>query len=489
MATFAMGYGALPANQGSQSQTDKLLAKVKDPQLTLQKVIVPEYQEQFQKELFDKLQAVSSGVPFTTPDQMVAGFDPMQLQAMQLAQQGVGSYLPYLTSAQAAYGAGLGSAGQLGNIADQMGIYGGQAAGMGQSYADLAQQYAGQAGLGYGAAQQAQLQAQQMAGQTGLGYEAATGAAKGMQDIVSGLGGGAQMYDPTSVSQYMNPYEQEVIDRAMADIQRAGDIQAQSTRAQAVGSGAFGGSRAALQEAELGRNVLEQQAKTAAGVRQAGYQQAQEAAQKAFEAQQARQLQAGQLGIAGLGQAGALQQKAAQDMAQLQAQVALQGGQLTADQAQKMAQLQSQMAISGGQLGLSGLQTGLGAQEAMGSLLGQQAGLYGTLGTAQAELGQLGQGLNLRDIQMLTALGEAGQQLSQAQLDALYANQLSAQMDPYRALQIQSDIFSGIPSSQTVMGIAPGQQIQRPSTAQTLAGLGIAALGAFRGFGNPFAGG
>jgi hypothetical protein len=41
----------------------------------------------------------------------------------------------------------------------------------------------------------------------------------------------------------MNPYEQAVIDATMADMQRASDIAGRAEAAQAVGAGAFGGSR------------------------------------------------------------------------------------------------------------------------------------------------------------------------------------------------------------------------------------------------------
>lgn len=102
---------------------------------------------------------------------------------------------------------------------------------------------------------------------------------------VAALGGGLGMLaDPTrSIGMYMSPYETEVIDRAMADIGRAGDIQRQGIGAKAVGSGAFGGSRQAIAESELGRNVLERQANVAAQLRDKGFGQALTASQKAAQ--------------------------------------------------------------------------------------------------------------------------------------------------------------------------------------------------------------
>ena len=95
-----------------------------------------------------------------------------------------------------------------------------------------------------------------------------------------GAGLGALASPEQAIAQYYNPYQQQVIDQSLADIARAGEIQRQGIGAKAIGSGAFGGSRQAVAEAELGRNVLEQQARTAGQLRASGYQQALEAAQR-----------------------------------------------------------------------------------------------------------------------------------------------------------------------------------------------------------------
>ena len=100
----------------------------------------------------------------------------------------------------------------------------------------------------------------------------------GQAALSAGLGA---LADPaTSMAQYYNPYTSEVIDQAMGDIARAGEIQRRGLGAKAVGAGAFGGSRQAIAESELGRNVLEQQARTAGQLRQSGFQKALEAAQR-----------------------------------------------------------------------------------------------------------------------------------------------------------------------------------------------------------------
>ena len=79
----------------------------------------------------------------------------------------------------------------------------------------------------------------------------------GSAALAGGLG---MLADPTrSIGMFMSPYQTEVVDRAMADVARAGDIQRKGIGARAVGAGAFGGSRQAIAESELGRNVLDRQ--------------------------------------------------------------------------------------------------------------------------------------------------------------------------------------------------------------------------------------
>ena len=50
--------------------------------------------------------------PLTLPEQQIAGLTPEQLQAIQLGQQGIGGYQPFLTSALQSQSAGLGTLGQ-----------------------------------------------------------------------------------------------------------------------------------------------------------------------------------------------------------------------------------------------------------------------------------------------------------------------------------------------------------------------------------------
>ena len=132
-------------------------------------------------------------------------------------------------------------------------------------------------------------------------------AGQALMDSTAGLADTTQMYDPNSAQDFFNPYENAAVQQALMDIQRQGAIQQAQQGSQAVGIGAFGGARQAIQESELTRNILGQQAQTAAQMRQAGYESAAQRSQSAFEAAKNRGQNAAQLGIAGgqaLGQLG-----------------------------------------------------------------------------------------------------------------------------------------------------------------------------------------
>jgi hypothetical protein len=121
-------------------------------------------------------------------------------------------------------------------------------------------------------------------------------------------------YTPTSYQQFMDPFTEDVIRQTEQDILRQGAQQQNQARASAVGAGAFGGSRQAVMQGEIGRNIGDQLARTTSQLRSQGFQQAQAAAQQAAN-QQLRQAQlTGQLGVsqAGLGQLG--QQLGVQDI-------------------------------------------------------------------------------------------------------------------------------------------------------------------------------
>ena len=128
-------------------------------------------------------------------------------------------------------------------------------------------------------------------------------AAQGIMGAGMGTAQG-MAFDPgtlaqTDLSQYQNPYTQQVIDTTMADLERQRQIQANQTGAQASAARAFGGSRHGVAESLTNEAFMRQGAQTAAGLRQAGFNQAQNMAQQDIQnrmmGQQARTGAAGQL--------------------------------------------------------------------------------------------------------------------------------------------------------------------------------------------------
>ena len=78
----------------------------------------------------------------------------------------------------------------------------------------------------------------------------------------------------TDIARYQDPYTEQVLEPALADIQRRQDIEQQRAQSRAIRAGAFGGSRSAILEAEATRPFAEEAAQTIAGLRSAGFGQA-----------------------------------------------------------------------------------------------------------------------------------------------------------------------------------------------------------------------
>ncbi len=76
---------------------------------------------------------------------------------------------------------------------------------------------------------------------------------------------------PLDIQSFQNPYNTQVIDQSLADLDRARQIRLQSDQDRAIGAGAFGGSRSGLLEAETNRNFADAAARTSSNLRQSGY--------------------------------------------------------------------------------------------------------------------------------------------------------------------------------------------------------------------------
>jgi hypothetical protein len=148
-----------------------------------------------------------AGQPRPIPVQQVAGLDPYEMRAREMAG-GLGGLQQGAEMAQQGYGAMQQGRGALGGA---QGMYG---------------QGAGLVGQGTG-----------MYGQ---------GAAM--------TGRAADMYAPGAAQQFYNPYEQDVVQQTMRDLQEANQQRGIKDRAGAIGQGAFGGSRGRLMEQERERS-------------------------------------------------------------------------------------------------------------------------------------------------------------------------------------------------------------------------------------------
>ena len=113
--------------------------------------------------------------------------------------------------------------------------------------------------------------------------------------LAGGLGGftpyiqqGGQMMQqaggyltPGGIRQFYNPYEQDVVQQTLSDLQEQSAKQGIADRTQAVSRGAFGGSRGRLMEQERERAFGRGAAEALGGIRSTGFGQATTAAQNA----------------------------------------------------------------------------------------------------------------------------------------------------------------------------------------------------------------
>jgi hypothetical protein len=345
---------------------------------------VPDYLENTVKDYADQAAAAYSAPINTdvfTGSQFVAGEDPLQTQAINMAQQGVGSYAPYLQAAQAAQAAG---AGQLG-LAGQ--TLGGAYGALGQAGSAL-----GQAGAAYGGMGQFQA--------------AGAGAAQGAANIA---GGAAGMTGPNAYKAFMSPYQQQVIDATLAEYDKQGAAGAQQIKDQAVASGNFGGGREGAQLGEYQANRLADRAALQSSMLQEGFGQANQLAQQNFANQ---------------GQLFGMQQGLGNMASNLFSQ---QGQMGAAQQSLANAQLGRGQAIQG----LSAAQQGLAG--AYGNQMNQMFGL--------SDFQRQGMG---QDISALGSMGAIRQGLTQAQLTAEQNRLRTGAYEPYGRLTQFGNVLTGL---------------------------------------------
>ena len=237
-----------------------------------------------------------------------------------------------------------------------------------------------------------------------------------------------QFNQPGAAASYMSPYMQNVVDIGKREAARQDAIAGNQRAAQAVGAGAFGGSRQAIMEAEANRNLMQQMGDIQAKGSQAAYEQA---AQQ-FQSDQARMLQASM----------------ANQAKNLEAQ-----------------QLSEQSRQFGADIGLRSLQQQLMAAQQFNQLAGTQ----------------FGQAKDIIGLQ--AASGAERQARDQRKLTQDYEDFLMQKRHPYEQAMFASSMLRGMPMSST-------QSIYQapPSTYAQLGGAALTYAGARRAFPETFGG-
>ena len=310
--------------------------------------------------------------PAYAPTQQVAGMSPMQQQARALLQENLGAGQDYLRG-------GLGSV-----------MRGGQL------YEQAAQQAAGTS----------------PADPYGFQQRAATA-----------IEGGMEAFNPSGIEAFFNPYEDQVVQQVQQDFDRARRMQEAQSAAQAVGSGAFGGSRAAIAEQEALRNLNRAELDAIGQLRQQGFGAAMTAAQNAQENQQRRALTGGSY----LGNLGS----------------------------------------TFGQLGQRDVE-----------LLGNLGRGIADLGGAQADLGVTATNLMRGDVSALSSLGGQDQMQQQNVLDAIRQTNVERQQFPFQQFGYLSDVLNRVPINESTM--QTNTSPQQSGIGQAIS-YGIAGLGALAG--------
>jgi hypothetical protein len=379
--------------------------------------------------------------------QQVAGFSPLQTQAMQnISNQQVAPQIADASNLSMAAGQGgidaFNTAGQLQNQATSYGAQGQQYGLQGQQ---LGIQGGGQYGaLGAGTGQQA----------AGL---AGTDIGTGMAGMQSGMSYGQNAQNPNAVQSYMNPYLANTLQPAEQLLNQQYGMQGAAEQGAATSLGAFGGSREALMQGlnQQNQNLASNQLVSNA------YNQAYNTANTNM--QQAAQLgmQGAQTGIQGLQGANSAYNTGIQG-----ANTGLQG-------------VNTQLA--GTSQGMQGAQTGISGVNAATS-----AGQYGLAGLgitnqSAANLGALGQTQfdQQQDInQSQMQAGAQQQALQQQGLNTAY-NQYQQQLQyPYQQLSFMQGLYQGLPMSQSASTMYQAQ----PPASQQLMGMGLGAAGLSKAF-------
>ena len=413
--------------------------------------------------------------PFTYTGQRIAGFSPREELAMQLADQGIGSFAPFLArsaglteEALATLAGGTSEAKsqllralQQGEDYTRLGIdQGAEFVGAGVDKASEAEQglinalagVRGRGEEGYQSGLANILQGTTEGRSTLAGAEAAARRATDiqqpfLQEALERTRASTAGFDTADIERFQNPFEDAVVQQTIKDLEKSRAQREIAARAQDISTGAFGGSRARLGAEERDTAATRGLAEALSAIRAGGFTSARDAALGEFARQRAAEAGAASQ-TAGLGaQAGSAQAGLAQSLANLGQQRfnigtgagAQQAGLAGQSAAQQLAAAQAGQAAKQataatlGQAGqqIYGMGTGAGQQLfGMGSGAGQQlSGLAGQLAAGQqqgaqamSQQAQLRPQLQAGDVSSLMQTGAMNRARNQALLDLNYQN-------------------------------------------------------------------
>lgn len=295
-----------------------------------------------------------------------------------------------------------------------------------------------------------------------------------------------------NLSPYMNEYNNQVVNTALGDVERARQMATNQTGDAAAAAGAFGGSRHGVAEAQTNEAYARQSARTAADLRARGF----DTAAALQQSDLARSLQA--QGMNQGADAGLLEQAFGQTNqnalanqgANLQAGLANQSADLARGQTNAQLGTQASIANMQGRLQNAGLDQNaqMANQDAAlrAALANQGAGLTANGQALQGAglLGNLGAQAQSMGINGMNALGWAGGQeygIQQAGLDANYQNYLNQQGFDQQRIQNWLGALNAQPSLVNTSMTGSTTQTQERDRFSQLLGAGLAIGGTLLG--------
>jgi hypothetical protein len=341
--------------------------------------LFPEVEKYFKSQL-EGLGSPDSS-PYTYTGDRIADFSPRERLAMQYADQGLGSFIPYLARSKGLTEEALAT------------LSGGTSEAKSQLLRSLQQ------GEDYTRAG------------IDIGRSAVTAQEPYIKEALQRTRSSTRGFDPsTDISKYMDPYEDDVVQQVMKDIRDSQATSDVARRAAEVGSGGYGGSRSGVSQQESDRQTTRGLAESVGAIRSRGYENARQSAMSEFARQRGADASAAGM-TAGLGS--------------------------------QVAGARSGLASLVGGAGQQLYGMGTGASSGLAGLAGQLAGgMTGGAG-AYSSLAQLNPQLRQGDVNTLMNIGGMNRARNQAGLDLNYQNFVGQYNLPQQLLGGYANFLTG----------------------------------------------